>query len=313
MQIIKTNERIGELYILAETLLWAFFPVVTVLAYNKLPGLLTLAWSTFFSALFFIPFIVYKKSWSELKNPLLWKYCLGIVLFIGVLYYGFYFLGLEKTTAGNASIIAVFEVFTSFLFFVFFRKEIFSKEYTLGSLCMIVGAAIVLLPNWNGFNAGDFLILLATFCAPVGNHFQKKAKTIASSETILFLRNMLSAIALFVIALLFGYTQNKTQLITSLPFLLVNGFCILGLSKLFWIEGIHRISVTKAVSLNSTAPFLTLIAAWIVFQQIPTMFQIISLAPLMLGVLLLTDNLKLRDSSTKSSEVIDKNYSTSSR
>lgn len=290
----KKQERTGELYILAETILWAFFPIVTTLAYNSMPPLLTLAWSTLFSGLFFVPLILYRKSWSELKDRNLWRYVAGIVLFIGVLFYGLYFIGLESTTPGNASILAVFEVFTSFVFFVSFRKENFSREYSVGALLMILGAVIVLLPNFSGFNKGDFLILLATFCAPLGNLFQQKAKTVASSEIILFLRNTLSALVLFGISLVLGHTQQSEPFLKSLPFLLLNGFCILGLSKLFWIEGISRISVTKASALSSTAPFLTLIAAWVIFKQAPTVFQVTALVPLALGVLFLTDGIKIQ-------------------
>ena len=79
----------------------------------------------------------------------------------------------------------------------------------------------------------------------------------------------------------------------SLPYLIVNGILLLGLAKIFWIEGIHRISVTKATALSSITPLLTLLFAWIILNQAPTVWQLTSLVPLLLGVLLLTDNIKL--------------------
>jgi drug/metabolite transporter (DMT)-like permease len=54
-------------------------------------------------------------------------------------------------------------------------------------------------------------------------------------------------------------------------------------------------SVTKAISLNSTGPFITLIFSWIILSQKPTFYQVFAMIPLMLGVLLLTDNLKFKN------------------
>lgn len=288
-----TSERKGEIYIFFETLLWALFPVVSIISFNKIPSLYALAYGSLFSGLFFVPMILYKKSWNEFKNILLWKYSLGVVFFIGILYYGLYFIGLESTTAGNASIIATFEIFTSFVFFNLIRKEFFSLDHKIGSLLMISGAIIILAPNFTYIRIGDFLVLLATFFSPFGNLYQQKAKNIASSETILFLRNTLSGIAFFVFIYLFGIHTTKENLISSMPYLLLNGLLILGLSKLFWIEAISRMSVTKAISLNSMAPFITFIVAFFVFHQHPTVWQVSAMIPLFLGILLLTNNLKL--------------------
>ncbi|MDP3965774.1 MAG: EamA family transporter, partial [bacterium] len=58
------------------------------------------------------------------------------------------------------------------------------------------------------------------------------------------------------------------------------------------IEAIHRISVTKSVALSSITPFLTLVIAWVVLGLTPNLWQVISLVPLTIGVLLLTGHLK---------------------
>jgi drug/metabolite transporter (DMT)-like permease len=117
------NERKGEVIIFFELLIWAFFPVIAVLSYAKLPSVVSLLWATIFSGVFFISIVAYKKTWREFKNPLLWIYSAYATFFIGIMFYGLYFVGLTKTTPGNASIIALFEVFTSFLFFNILKKE----------------------------------------------------------------------------------------------------------------------------------------------------------------------------------------------
>ena len=88
---------------------------------------------------------------------------------------------------------------------------------------MIVGAVIVLAPNFHGIQAGDFIILLATFFPPIGNMFQQKAKNIASTESILFLRSILSVPIIFAIAFIMGSHVAFHQVILSLPYLLISG------------------------------------------------------------------------------------------
>ncbi len=216
------------------------------------------------------------------------------MFFIGILFYTFFYFGLTKTTPGNAGIIALFEVFTSYILFHFIRKEHFSFESKVGSMLMVLGAVIVLAPNFSHINFGDLFILIATFCAPMGNMLQQKAKSIASTESILFLRSIIATPFLFFLAYMFGQHLQTNQIKESLMFLIFSGLIIFGLSKILWLEGIARISVTKSNALGSVAPLFTLLVAWTVLHQIPTVWQISSLVPFFIGVLLLTDNLKLK-------------------
>ncbi len=146
------EERKGEAIIFIEAALWGLFPIITVLSYKSVPSIISLAFSTFIASIFFFILVAYKKNLHELKNPLLWKYTLYIVFFIGILYYAFFYLGLTTTTAGNASIIALFEILTSYAFFHVMRGENFSLESKIGSFFMVAGAVIVLAPNYSSIH-----------------------------------------------------------------------------------------------------------------------------------------------------------------
>lgn len=288
----------GEWIISLEVVLWAFFPVVTVLSYVAIPSLVALAWSTVFACIFFLAVVACRNRWKEMMNPSLWKYIVGITIFNGISFYVLYFTALKYTTPGNAAIISLLEILTSFIFFNVILKEKISKEYILGAVLMIAGALIVLAPNFAGINIGDFLILATTLIAPVGNMFQQRARKIASAETIVFLRNLLAAPIVFLIAYVFGQHATFGDIQASLLFLLINGVILLGFSKLLWVEGIHRMSVTKAMALQGAGPLITLIAAWALLSQAPTVWQLASLVPLLLGVLLLTDQYTFRGKHT---------------
>ena len=289
-----SQERKGEWFTFIGALLWAVFPVTAVLSYAVLPSLVSLGVSTALAALFFAAVVTYRKRWREIRDPYLWGNVLMVTLFIGVLFYGLYYIGLETTTPGNAAIIALLEVFTSFVFFRMFKGEKLSLDYALGAVCMVVGALIILGPSFAGVRVGDFIVLAATLFTPVGNYYQQKAREIASAESIMFLRSVLSTPIIFALAYILGQKATSEDVVFSWFFLAVNGVLLLGLSKLFWIEAIHRVSVTKATALSSIAPFFTLFFAWILLSQVPTIWQMLSLVPFVLGTLLLTDYIRLK-------------------
>lgn len=287
------EERKGELYILAEAVLWSLFPVVTVLSFSGFAPVVSLLWTTGLAALFFVIVMLYRGTWKELGSVELWKHAAMITLFIGVGFYGLYFWGLQYTSAGNAAIIALFEVLTAYVFFNIIRREPFPLEHRLGALFMLLGGVIVLGRGFSGVAFGDLILLAAMFLGPVGNFFQQKAREIASSETIMFLRSALSLPAFFVFAIFTGADLSVGNAFDIWPVLLVNGILIFGLSKLFWIEGIHRMTVTKAILLQSVTPFLTLLFAWWLLSEPPTLWQVLSLAPFMIGIVLLTGHFRL--------------------
>ena len=290
-----TEERKGELFILSEAVLWSLFPVITVLSFGNLAPVTALAWTTIFATVFFACVMLVKGTWRDLKNALVWKYGVLIAFFIGVWFYGLYYLGLKYTTPGNAAILVMFEVFTTYLLFNILRKEAFPIEHKIGAFFMLIGALVVLGKNFTGFAAGDFLILAAALLAPFGNMFTQKCREIASSETIMFLRSLFSGFALLGLAIVLKESVDISGLVPTLPYLLINGILIFGLSKLFWFECIHRISVTKAILLQSMAPFLTLVFAWLMLSQAPTIWQLFSLPLFLVGVGLLTGRFRVKN------------------
>src|SRR3989338_5937996 len=257
-----TQERQGEGIIFFEAILWGLFPVVTILSFSSLSPLVSLAWSTLFSALFFGIVLFVKGTWRQLTLTSALPDILRLTLVLGIVYYALIFTGLKFTSAGNVSIIALTEVLFSFLLFHVWRSNYIPKEHIFGAVLVLVGAVIVLYPNVTSFNIGDLLILVSAAIAPIGNFFQQRARKQVSGETIMFIRAIISTPFLFLLAFLFTGHDVTTSLKTTIPFLLLNGVVLLGFSKLLWIEGIHRISVTKATALASISPFITLLFAW---------------------------------------------------
>jgi drug/metabolite transporter (DMT)-like permease len=286
----ENKEREGEIFIFLQAALWGLFPVITILSFKVLSPLVSLGWSSLFATLFFAVVISIKKKWHEIKNTSALKNILWATFFIGIISQLLYFFGLRYTSAGNAAIIALTETLFSYLFFHVFRKDYFPKQHIIGSALMIVGAFIVLFPNTDKFRFGDILILCAVMMPPIGNFFQQKARKMVSSESMMFVRSLISTVFVFFLAYVFKTDFSYSNLRTSLPFVLINGILLLGLSKIFWIEGIHRISVTKSNALASVSPLLTLLFAWLFLHNSPTIWQMLSFVPMFFGILLLSKN-----------------------
>ena len=283
-----TKEQQGEIFIFSEAILWSLFPVVTLLTYSSLNPLTSLAWSTFFATLFFGGIVLWRKKWKELLRVDALKDILIGTFFIGILFYGTYFWGLQYTTAGNAAIVGLMEIFFSFLYFNVWRKEYLDKKHILGIVFMFSSALILLMPKHEGFKWGDLIILVATMMPPIGNYFQQQARKKVSTETLMFLRDLISFPFIFLLAHFLIGLDPIEKVESSIIFLFINGFLLFGVSKIFWIEGIHRISVTKAISLNSVAPFFTLIFAYFFLFEFPNFWQLGALIPMFFGVRLLT-------------------------
>ncbi len=286
MSISETTK--GDLAILAQSFLTAFFPIVAVISYKSISPLVALFFSTVFTTVFFLVLFIIKGKWLDLfKKGVIIELFL-VALLIGVGYYGLYFFGLKTTSAGNASLISLMEIFFSYLFFNIWKQEPFDAKHILGSVLMLLGATLVLFNRTSTLKLGDLLVLIATMLPPLGNYYQQKLRKRISSQAILFGRSFLTLPFLAILALLFKENLAWENIQSSLWFFVLNGVVFLGISKIFWLEGIHRISVTKANVVSSVYPAFTLLLAALFLRQYPTIWQLIAFVPLMLGLVLLT-------------------------
>jgi drug/metabolite transporter (DMT)-like permease len=290
-----SETRKGESAILASAFLWGLFPVVTALSFVSLPPMFSLFLSVSFGIAFFAVLLTVKKQWRVAFSHKVWKELFLTALFIGAGYYIFMFWSLKFVSPGVVSIVALMENFFNYLLFNVWKKEVFSPAHILGAIFMVFGAVLALLPGAGSANLGVWLVVAATILAPFGNYYQQKARRGLSSEGVMFWRSLFSLPIIFLAALVFREILPGMLGLRAILLLAVNGVFLFGLCKILWLEGIYRISVTKAVALESAAPAITLVFAFFILRQSPTLVQILSLVPLFFGVLLLTKNDSLKD------------------
>lgn len=286
---LLSRERQGEAFILSCALLWSLFPVITILTFSGLTPLYSAGFSTLIAAIFFAGMLIVRHEWRGSLSRQTWMDIFLTAFFIGILYFAFYFIGLKHTTAGNGAIIALMEVFFSFLILgVFLKHEPITSTKLCGAFAMIAGAAIILFPKVAVLHGGDFLILLGTISSPIGNIYAQRARKHVSTDFLMFYRSLISGVLLLLLGMIFEPIPSTQMIQQSSSFLVINGIVLMGLSKILWVESIHRISITKAVSLSSVSPAFTLPIAYFVLHESISFFQIAGLIPIMVGAFLLT-------------------------
>lgn len=281
------QEREGELFMLMFSVFEGWFPILTIMALEYITPIYTYAFTMLFAALIFLSLIVIKGKLYEFRHRAAYRDLLLTAFFITIMFACIY-TGLSYTSAGNMAVIIFLQLFFSFLYFNLFGKEPFARIHLLGALLMGVGGIVILFPEQLILNRGDLLVLLAAAIAPVANKYQKKARKRVSSETILAFRSIIAIPFLFLLAWMLEPEPSLLKLQNALVFIAMSGLLMMGLSKIFWVEAIHRISITKASALAALIPVFTIIFAYFTLNEIPTTTQFLGVIPVLAGGFLIT-------------------------
>jgi drug/metabolite transporter (DMT)-like permease len=293
-----TKEREGELFTVTLSVLESLFPILSIITISLVGALHTYAFSLFIALLFFLVLMWKKNLFVELKNKRAYKDLLLTSFFITLLFV-LIFLGLRYTTAGNMSVIIFLQLLFSYLYFNIFGREKMDRLHTLGALIMGIGALIILFPDDMQLNKGDLLIFIAAAVAPIANYYSKLARKHCASETILGFRTLIALPVIALLAFMFEPTFSQSDLYAALPYLLVIGFIIFGVSKVLWMEALHRISITKMSAIVALVPVMTLFFAWLFLDELPQNRQILGILPVLFGGYLLTKPLKVKEAKHK--------------
>lgn len=282
-----TKEREGELFMVGLALLESWFPIFSIVSMSYIGALYTYTYSLIIALVFFLIIMYKRDKFKELKNKKAYKDLLLTSFWITTLFL-LVFIGMQYTTAGNMAVIIFLQLLFSFLYFNVLGKEEMDKVHIIGASLMGIGALIILLPDNISFNKGDLLIFLAAAIAPFANLYQKRARVYCSSETILGFRTVVGLPFIAVMAWYFEPTTTFEGFKQALPSLLFIGILIYVVSKIMWIEALHRISITKVSAMLGLVPMMTLFFAYLYLNEVPEFRQIVGIIPVLVGGYLIT-------------------------
>lgn len=284
------SERQGELLIICEVLVYAFFPIVVNYTTKLMPPILFAGVSTIMAGVALFTYILIKKQLPKLKNIQALKYILAVTLFVIIIPSILIFTGTSKTSGINTTILLQTEILFAFLICGVFVGEKITPQRIGGAIIVVIGAIAILYNGTLQINRGDLLIVAGAFFFPIGSIYGKKALKLTTPAVILLVRSFLGGMILVLISLLFENYQVSFSgyVVDNFKFILLNGAFICGLARLLWYEGLKHLDISKATSLAMSYPAFSLFYAYVFLKEIPTIFQGIGFIIIFCGIFILT-------------------------
>jgi len=207
-----------------------------------------------------------------------------VTLYVQIIPYTLLFIGAEKTSGINTSMLLLSEIVFTLLFTPFIGEKT-TVEKLVGALGVSCGAALLLYRGSFQINTGDILIILSTATYPVGNFYAKKALSRVSSTIILLVRFSVAAPFFFLLSMLADERLSGIGSIISgsWPLLLFTGFVLLGVGKIVWYEALDRLDISKAISLSMTFPLFSLMLLTLFYGEVISWQQGIGIGVMMVG------------------------------
>lgn len=163
-------------------------------------------------------------------------------------------LGLEATTAANASLLNNFEIAATAVIALVIFKEAITARLWIGIGLITLSSIILSFEDVTSlqFSWGSLLVLLAAVCWGFENNCTRK---ISSKNTyqIVMLKGIFSGTGSLVIAMVIGEKLPDTG-VFSVALLL--GFVSYGLSIFFYIRAQNKLGAAKTSAYYAVAPFV---------------------------------------------------------
>ncbi len=208
------------------------------------------------------------------------------------------FLGLQFTSSNNAAVILRAELAFALLFGYLFLGETISWRQAGAMMLMLIGVLLVVTTTQLiTVGIGDFLLLITPIAWAAGHTFAKPTLKHIAPCTVVAYRNLVGGALLLSLAAGFiwiGAPPILTpNILVILGIIIVEAIVIL-LAHSLWYAGISRINLGKATALIAPAPLVTFLISALVFRILPTPWQLIGAALVILATTLLSREVSLR-------------------
>lgn len=193
----------------------------------------------------------------------------------------FLLLGLNATTAANASLLNNFEIAATALIALMVFKEKISARLWSGILCVVLACALLSFEDITSlqFSYGSLFILLASVCWGVENNCTRKLSTKDPLEIVL-LKGIFSGLGSVIIGLALG---ERAQTLWSIFAVLCVGFVAYGLSIFFYVYAQRLLGAARTSAYYAVAPFIGTFLSLLIFQTIPPFTYFIALGIMIIG------------------------------
>jgi drug/metabolite transporter (DMT)-like permease len=196
----------------------------------------------------------------------------------------FLMMGLNATTAANASLLNNFEIVATALIALLIFKERISKRLWLGIVFVTLSCGLLSFENASSltFSYGSLFVLLAAACWGFENNCTRKLSSKDPLQIVL-LKGIFSGLGSLIIGLCLG--ERITHLWSIFAVLCV-GFVAYGLSIFFYVYAQRHIGAARTSAYYAIAPFVGTLLSLLIFPDVPPLTYFIALAFMILGAVL---------------------------
>lgn len=294
--VLSSRQGQGEFFVVSSSIIEAWFPIAVFYLAHALGGIHAFFYSLVIAASVLLVYSFWSGSYRQLSNRTVYGDLLKTSLLM-VSLFCLIFIGAQFTTASHVALIIFLQLLFAYLYFQRRTEETLDSTHLLGAILMGAGAIIILFPmddeQWQ-LNIGDLLVLLAAMLAPLGNFYQKRARKSVNGTNILLIRSLIGLSVVYVLAVLFESTPSWAQIESQLGWLVFSGLGIFVASKLLWMESLHRLSIAKVNAMYAVSPLLTLVLAYWLLNEVPSLLQMLAVIPILLGGYFITRPVQLQ-------------------
>ena len=193
----------------------------------------------------------------------------------------FLLIGLDNTTAANASLLNNFEIVATAIIALMIFKEKISKRLWAGIFFVVLSCALLSFEDISSlkFSAGSLFVLLAAVCWGFENNCTRKLSSKDPLQIVL-LKGIFSGLGSIIIGLCIG--ESLTSLWSVFAVLGV-GFVAYGLSIFFYVYAQRILGAARTSAYYAVAPFIGTLLSLVIFREIPKVTYFVSLAAMAVG------------------------------
>lgn len=193
-------------------------------------------------------------------------------------------IGLNATTAANASLLNNFEIVTTALIALMVFKERISGRLWLGILFVTSSCILLTFEDISSlqFSYGSLFILLAAICWGFENNCTRKISSKDPLQIVL-LKGTFSGLGSIIIGLVIG---EQIEVLWAVFAVLDVGFVAYGLSIFFYVYAQRMLGAARTSAYYAIAPFIGTLLSLAIFRDLPPYTYFLALALMIIGAFL---------------------------
>ena len=190
-------------------------------------------------------------------------------------------IGLNATTAANASLLNNFEIVATALIALVVFKERISKRLWIGILFVTFSSVILSFEDFSSleFSYGSLFVLLAAVFWGLENNCTRKLSSCDPLEIVL-LKGIFSGIGSIVIGLVLG---ERLMNLWSVIAVMALGIVSYGLSIYFYVHAQRLLGAARTSAYYAVSPFIAAFLSILIFGQMPEVTYFIALMLMAVG------------------------------